>query len=115
MERGFKSRCEEISRQLRIEIGLAPIDPLAVEELSDYLDVSVWSVSDIGLSEVDLRQLVEIDADSWSAITVSVGERDAVVYNPKHFRGRYSSDVMHETGSPSPRARADYDVLRGRG
>ena len=96
MERGFKSRCEEISRQLRLEIGLAPIDPLAVEELAAYLDVSVWSVTDIGISEEDLSQLVEVDADAWSAITVSVSGRDAVVYNPKHFRGRYSSDVMHE-------------------
>ena len=96
MERGFKSRCEEISRQLRIEIGLAPVDPLRVTQLADYLDVSVWSVSDIGLSEEDLRQLVEVDADSWSAITVSAFGRDMVIYNPGHLRGRYASDVMHE-------------------
>lgn len=96
MERGFKSRCEEISRQLRVEIGLAPVDPLTVSQLADYLDVSLWSVSDLGLAEEDLRQLVEVDADSWSAITVSDSGRDLVIYNPRHFRGRYSSDVMHE-------------------
>ena len=96
MERGFKSRCEEISRQLRVEIGLAPIDPLTVIQLADYLDVSVWSVSDIGLDDDDLRQLVEVDADSWSAITVSASGSDIVIYNPSHFRGRYASDVMHE-------------------
>ena len=96
MERGFKSRCEEMSRQLRVEIGLAPVDPLNVAQLADYLDVSVWSVSDLGLAEEDLKQLVKVDVDSWSAITVSTFGRDVVIYNPKHFRGRYSSDVMHE-------------------
>ena len=81
---------------MRVEIGLAPGDSLTVTQLADYLDVSVWSVSDLGLHEEDLRQLVEVDADSWSAITVSASGRDMVIHNPRHFRGRYSSDVMHE-------------------
>ena len=96
MERGFKSRCEEMSRRLRIELGLAPVDPLTVERLATHLGVSVWSVSDIGISEDDLGQLIEVDKDSWSAITVSVLDKDAVVYNPTHSEGRHSSNVMHE-------------------
>ena len=55
-----------------------------------------FSSSDIGLTEEDLRQLVEVDVDSWSAITVSAYGRDMVIYNPRHFSGRYASDVMHE-------------------
>ena len=53
-------------------------------------------MSDIGLTEEDLQQLVEVDVDSWSAITVSAYGRDMVIYNPRHFSGRYASDVMHE-------------------
>ena len=96
MERGFKSRCEEIARRLRFELGLGSADPLTVEILATHLDVSVWSVSEIGLSEEDLRQLVNVDGGSWSAITVSVFDRYAVVFNPTHTDGRHSSNVMHE-------------------
>ena len=96
MERGFKSRCEEISRHLRLELGLSSTAPITVERLATYLDVSVWSLSEIGLSEEDLRQLVDVDGTSWSAITVSVFDKYAVVFNPTHSDGRHSSNVMHE-------------------
>ena len=97
MERGFKSRCEEISRGLRLELGLMPENPLKVENLAMHLGILVWSVSEIGLDEDALRQLVEVDSDSWSAITVSVLDKDAVIYNPTHSsRGRHSSNIMHE-------------------
>ena len=96
MERGFKSRCEAMARSLRIELGLAPTAPLPVEQLASYLNVSIWSVHEIGISKDDLHQLVSVDPDSWSAVTVSVAGRDAVIVNPDHRGGRYSSDVMHE-------------------
>lgn len=96
MERGFKSRCEEMSRSLRAELGLDPADPLPAEQLASYLGVYLWSVEDLGLDPADVRQLVHDDPDSWSAITVSVADRDAIILNPNHRRGRYSSDVMHE-------------------
>lgn len=96
MERGFKSRCEEISRHLRLELGLRSTAPLTIERLATHLDVSVWSVSEIELSEEDLRQLIDVDGQSWSAITVSVFDKYAVVFNPTHTDGRHSSNVMHE-------------------
>ena len=97
MERGFKSRCEEMSRSLRAELGLKPTDPLPVNDLASYLGVLVWSVTDIeGLSPTDIHHLVEVDADSWSAITVLASGREAIIFNPGHYGGRYSSDVMHE-------------------
>ena len=97
MERGFKSRCEEMSRSMRVELGLQPTGPLAVNALASYLGVSLWSISElIGLSDVDIFQLVEADADSWSAITVSAFDREAIIFNPVHSCGRHSSDVMHE-------------------
>ena len=96
MERGFKSRCEEISRRLRLELGLTPVAPMTVENLSSYLNVILWSVTDVGLSEEDLNQLVEVDKGSWSAITVSMFDREAVIFNPTHSNGRHSSNVMHE-------------------
>ncbi len=96
MERGFKTRCEEMSRSLRVELGLDRAAPLPAEQLASYLGVYLWSVEDLGLAPADLRQLVHDNPDSWSAITVSAADRDAIILNPNHRRGRYSSDVMHE-------------------
>jgi hypothetical protein len=96
MERGFKSRCEEMSRSLRTELGLRTIDPLAADKLASHLGVLVLPLSDLGLPPEDFCQLTEIDADSWSAITVSAFGRDSVIVNPTHRGGRYSSDLMHE-------------------
>ena len=96
MERGFKSRCEEMARALRAALGLKPIDPLGVEQLASYLDVSILSLYEIGLEDNHIRQLVEVDPDAWSAITISAFGRDAILVNPIHRDGRYSSDVMHE-------------------
>ena len=96
MERGFKTRCEAMSRSLRLDLGLDSAAPLAAEELASYLGVHIWSVKDLGLEPEDVKQLVETDPHSWSAITVSAAGLDAIILNPNHRSGRYSSDVMHE-------------------
>lgn len=96
MERGFKARCEEMSRSLREEIGLDAIAPLNPDQLASYLGVAVWPVTSLGLGRDDLNQLIHKDPDAWSAITVSACGREAIVVNPRHRGGRHSSDVMHE-------------------
>ena len=96
MQRGFKSRCEEMASSLRTELGLRDVDPLPPEQLASYLDVFIWPVTELELNEDDLRQLLDVDCDSWSAITVSVAGYDALVTNPRHRSGRLSSDLMHE-------------------
>lgn len=96
MQRGFKSRCEEMANSLRTELGLREVDPLPPEQLASYLDVSIWPVTELGLDEETLRHLLVVDSDSWSAITVSAAGRDALITNPRHRSGRLSSDLMHE-------------------
>ena len=96
MERGFKTRCEEMAHSLRIELDLDPTAPLSPDQLASYLDVSIWSVTELDLPQEDVRQLVHEDPDAWSAITVSASGREAIIVNPNHSGGRYSSDVMHE-------------------
>ncbi len=96
MERGFKARCEEMAHSLRLELDLDPTAPLNPNHLASYLDVSIWSVTELGLEDKDVHQLVHEDPDAWSAITVSASGREAIIVNPNHRGGRYSSDVMHE-------------------
>ena len=80
----------------RLELGLDTTAPLSPNELATYLDVFIWPVTELGLNERDVHQLVHEDPDAWSAITVSAGGREAIIVNPRHRGGRYSSDVMHE-------------------
>ena len=96
MERGFKSRCEAISRSLRLDMGLSPIDQLSAQLAAEYLEVSLWSLKELELKEEDFHQLACKDGESWSAFTVSAFGRDAIVVNPSCSEARYSSNVMHE-------------------
>ena len=96
MERGFKSRCEAIARAVRVELDVTAHQPLDPNRLAKSMGVYVWSATQIGLSSEDVRQLTVVDSDSWSAITVAALGRVAVVVNPSHRSGRFSSDVMHE-------------------
>lgn len=96
MERGFKSRCEHMARSLRGELGLDPTAALSPERLASYLNIHVWPVTALGLGPSDIEQLVHVDSNAWSAITVAAAGREAIITNPNHRGGRYSSDVMHE-------------------
>ena len=96
MERGFKSRCEAISRSLRLDLGLSHADPLSVALVAGHLNITMWSLADLRLENEDFHQLACVDGESWSAFTVSAFGRDAIIVNPSRSTARYSSDVMHE-------------------
>ena len=97
MERGFKSRCENIAKGLRLELGLSSVDPLPPCFLSAHLDVPIFALTEIDdVDPRDVHQLVSVDPNAWSAITVSVGEREAIITNPNNKGGRFSTDIMHE-------------------
>lgn len=97
MERGFKSRCENMATGLRRELGLSNVDPLPPHDLSKHITVPLLSLADIpDLDPNDVNQLLTVDPDSWSAITVSVDGREAIITNSNHRGGRSSTDIMHE-------------------
>ncbi len=96
MERGFKSRCENLAAEVRSELGLRKTDPLPPESLAKHLGVYLWEPKYITGLSLGASQQLQNDWRSWSAVTVSLGGIDAVIYNPLHSRGRQSSDIMHE-------------------
>lgn len=96
MQRGFKAWCENVSVQVRSELGLRSIDPLHFEVMAEFLNVPLWSSDDVAGLTHDARRILSEGSDNWSAITVSWSGRDAVIFNPTHLGGRRSSDVMHE-------------------
>jgi uncharacterized protein DUF955 len=94
--RGFKSWCENTSGGLRSELKLAAADPLDPQQLAAHLDVVVWKLEEIpGISSECITALRD-DSDSWSAATVCVGTRHAVILNSSHSPARINSDFMHE-------------------
>lgn len=95
--RGFKSWCENVSLQLRSELGRKAVDPLEPKVLASHLGVSLLTPSGIGgLSESAKRTLLIDEKDSWFAVMVLTDVNDAIVYNPKHSAARRNSDIMHE-------------------
>ena len=96
-DRGFKSWCERVALQQRVDLQLLPTDPLDPLALASHLDVVVWTANQVpGVENKDLRVLTEQDADSWSAVTLCTGTKDVIIVNPKHRNGRRASDIMHE-------------------
>lgn len=95
--RGFKTKCENISLQLRRELGIRKSAPLTVRDLARHLSALLWEPSEIkGLSENTLAVLTRRGNTAWSAVTISCGGVDTVIYNPVHSEARQSSDIMHE-------------------
>jgi len=97
LDRGFKAWCENISLQIRRELGQTKVTPLSPSDLAAYLDVRILEPKLIdGISNKSLNILGGKEKDNWSAITVSNNGRDIIVYNPAHSLARRSSDLMHE-------------------
>ena len=95
--RGFKTKCENISVEIRKKLGLGKIDPLSPEALAEYLGVGLLKPTDIENLSVKSRiQLLHKDKHSWSAVTISYLGVDLIAYNPTHSKWRHSSDIMHE-------------------
>ena len=97
MRRGFKSWCErtaaEYRQTLHVPIDMA-LDPGALAAL---LRVRVTTPEELpALSAASCRQLIEIDAASWSAVTVSQGSAHLVVLNSSHSPARRASSLAHE-------------------
>ena len=97
LARGFKTRCENISLQLRRESGLLKTDPLSYEALAKNLNVLLLKPADIiGLSPKSVMLLLGRAKNAWSAVTISFDGFEVVIYNSSHSRYRQSNDIMHE-------------------
>ncbi len=97
MKYGFKSWCERAAISYRNNLGLKNIDPLPAHILAQHLGVILKTPKEIdGLSKESLEVLLNGESKSWSAVTLSFGAKNVVIYNPKHSAGRQSNDIMHE-------------------
>ena len=97
MRRGFKAWCERTANDYWQALGIAPAGALDPHVLASHLGVQVATPEDIPtLSEASKRQLLEVDADSWSAVTIADGNARLVILNSAHSAVRQNSDLAHE-------------------
>lgn len=97
MRRGFKAWCERTATDYRQALGVVPSGALDPRRLADHLGVRVATPEDIPtLSETARRQLVEVDAGSWSAVTIARGNARLVILNSGHSEARQRSSLAHE-------------------
>jgi Zn-dependent peptidase ImmA (M78 family) len=96
VRRGFKAQAERTSASARAALGLASHARLNPFEYADHLKVTILDFGKLDLPAEAVRQLTVLDGDSWSAMTLKVGETFAIVINPAHATTRQNSDLMHE-------------------
>lgn len=95
--RGFKTWCENSAVELRRTLGLQKTDPLYPEQLASHLGVRLCTPREIpGLSSRAVELLLGAERDSWSAVTLSLGDQILVIFNSAHSTGRQANDIMHE-------------------
>ena len=97
MRRGFKSWCERVAAEYRQTLGV-PIDAaLEPRALATLLGVRVTTPEELpALPAASRKQLVETDAGSWSAVTVSRGDAKLIVLNSGQSEARQASSLAHE-------------------
>ena len=97
MRRGFKAWCERTANHYRQAVGVSPSEALDPRRLADHLGVRVATPEGIPtLSDAARRQLVEVDAASWSAVTIAHGDARLVILNSGHSDARQNSSLAHE-------------------
>lgn len=98
LRRGFKSDAEKIAAATREELKLKPMDALDCLRLADHLGIQVVSLSTLGECGAQDRSINRLlsDAAKFSAMTICVGRRRLIVYNPVHSAGRRANSLAHE-------------------
>ena len=97
MRRGFKSWSENASSEYRSHLGLDVGDRLEPRDLARHLGVLVRTPHELpGLSRQSIRQLTQVDPESWSAVTVAAGGRNLVILNSAHAQTRQQNSLAHE-------------------
>ena len=98
LRRGFKAEAERISLRIRGELGLTAHDRLDCELLAAHLEIPVLGLEGLvesGASPKSVARLASQEA-RFSALTLCVGARRLIVYNPAESPGRHANSLAHE-------------------
>ncbi len=96
MRHGFKTKAERLAVDARQQLGLGPTDPLQGARYAAYLGIDILKFDELNLSEGARRQLLEVDPESWSGMTIKVDGRTGILLNPAHGAERQHNTLAHE-------------------
>ena len=94
--RGFKTEANDLSNEIRSELGLNPLDPFDPRELAAYLDIPIIGLTSFVSSKPIVSHLLVVEPEVFSAVTVFRGTRRTIVHNDAHSPGRQNSNLAHE-------------------
>lgn len=80
----------------RQELGLALLDPLDCHLYAAHVGVIMLGFNELNLPAASRRQLLEVDSESWSGMTLKEGDTTAILVNPTHAKERQRNTIMHE-------------------
>jgi hypothetical protein len=98
LRRGFKADAERLSLEIRAELELCAHDPFNCETYATHLGIPIVTLQDLaadGARPQSIRRLTS-STFNFSALTLCVGDRRLIVYNPAHARGRRANSLAHE-------------------
>ena len=93
LSKTFRSRCEALSMQWRIRLGLRAFDRLPADELADACGVLVRRPDQLDVPE-EVRDYFLCREDWWGFLFPT--RPPVIVYHPGQPATRYESTVMHE-------------------
>lgn len=97
MRRGFKAWSERTAATYRDALGLTPADRFDPYRLVEHLELEVCVPNEIPeLSPEALHQLTVQDIDSWSAVTLHIGDTRLIIINSAHPPTRRRNSLSHE-------------------
>ena len=96
MRRGFKSEAERAALAARVAVKVAPGSPLDPWAYPKHLGIVILDFESLSLSSATRKQLLEVDYESWSAMTIKENGIDVIIVNPRHARTRQCTNLMHE-------------------
>lgn len=101
--RGFKTEAEQITQEVRADLGLSLRDRLDPLHLADELDIPVWPLSALPSAVPHLDGIADgvtylslTDRTALSAVTVFSGTARVIVHNDAHAPARQASNLAHE-------------------
>jgi len=97
MQRGFKTWAERKSTELRVALQLPVHGFLSATALARHLELTIIGPSQLpDIPPAVLNELLVVNPDCWSAITIPTDAGTVIVHNTRHAPTRQESDLMHE-------------------
>ncbi len=96
MRRGLKAQAERAAALARTALHLTPLSPIDPWAYAQHLGLVVLDFSTLKISKSSASQLLVVDSESWSAMTLKESNTTAIIVNPVHSAARQRSNLMHE-------------------